>query len=36
MPEPASREIRFTPEFQRKLKRLSKKYRQIKQDLTPT
>lgn len=29
------REIRFTPEFQRKLKALSKRYRQIKNDLLP-
>jgi addiction module RelE/StbE family toxin len=35
MPESASRELRFTPEFQRKLKRLAKRYRQIKQDLVP-
>lgn len=29
------REIRLTPEFRRKLKKLSKKYRQIRNDLEP-
>ncbi|MEO1094587.1 MAG: type II toxin-antitoxin system RelE/ParE family toxin [Cyanobacteria bacterium J06638_28] len=35
MTESKSREILFTPEFQRKLKALSKRYRQIKNDLLP-
>ncbi|MBE9140223.1 type II toxin-antitoxin system mRNA interferase toxin, RelE/StbE family [Nodosilinea sp. LEGE 07088] len=35
MTDTAPREIRLTPEFKRKLKKLSKKYRQISNDLNP-
>lgn len=35
MTESAPRSIRFTPEFQQKLKKLAKKYRQIRKDLNP-
>ena len=32
---PALREIRFTPEFKRNLRQLSKKYRRIRSDIQP-
>jgi mRNA-degrading endonuclease RelE of RelBE toxin-antitoxin system len=35
MTDTTPREIRLTPEFQRKLRKLSKRYRQIRQDLEP-
>ena len=34
--ENSLREIRFTPEFKRNLRQLSKKYRRIRSDIQPT
>jgi mRNA-degrading endonuclease RelE of RelBE toxin-antitoxin system len=36
MTDTTPREIRLTPEFQGKLRKLSKRYRQIRKDLEPT